>query len=146
MHKTCHSQRQGWWDGLLLGSMMWLSWAIHLPADPSGPSLLPSLFFILVGSLTFFSLSLSGVRKTFSPLSLFLYLCFCLLAVSCRLTDFRWPCCIDQVRKKASGKTRCRPCNASAVTSVVTSSFSSSHLHMVTFPDSQELQSLLLWL
>lgn len=96
----------GWFAAcVLLCSIVCFSWAIHLSADPSGPSLVPPLFFLLVGSLTFLSPSLSIVSKTFSLPSLSLYLCFRVLTVSCRLTDFSRPCCIDGV-KKASGENK----------------------------------------
>lgn len=93
-----------------------------------------------VHGLSFYQASLGLARLSHC------YLYPCILAVSCRLTDFLWPCGIDEGVKKASGKTRYRPCNASAVTSVMTSSSSNSHLPMATFPSSQELQSLLLLL
>lgn len=99
-------------------------------------------FPFLVGSLTFRSPGLSEVSKTVRLPSLSLYLSFCFLAVPPRLPDLRWPCCVDEERKKASGKTRHKPCNASAVTRVWTSSSSSSHLDMATFPNSQKLWSV----
>lgn len=134
----------GWFAAcVLLCSIVCFSWAIHLSADPSGPSLVPPLFFLLVGSLTFLSPSLSIVSKTFSLPSLSLYLCFRVLTVSCRLTDFSRPCCIDGV-KKASGENKTQALQCICCHQCPDLIFFKLTLTDATFPSSQELQSMLL--
>lgn len=65
----------------------------HLPADPSGPSLVRSRVFFLVGSLNFLSPSLSRVSKTFSLPSRSLYLCGFLPTHWLPLTlQYKWRC------------------------------------------------------
>lgn len=119
---------------VLLCSIMWFSWATYLPADPGGPS-------VSSGRLTDFPFSKSIWNKEDFNHK-YVYPCifiFASLPTRCLSLTLLY----SRSVKKASGKTRRRPYDASAVTSVMTPS-SSSHLHMATFPDSQELRPLLL--